>query len=227
MQFTGKCVNVIAGAAMVALFTACTAETAPVEDVSDAGDTAESPTTETAQAPDTSGVAPTSENATIENASMKSVLDRTMTRIDGTPQNLSEYRGKVVLVVNTASKCGLTPQYGELQSLYESKSADGLVILGFPANNFGGQEPGTDSEITQFCTENYGVTFPMFSKISVTGDDQDALFAELSSQTEDPSWNFTKYLIGRDGKLVARFDPKTTPDDAALVGRIEELLNAG
>ncbi len=155
------------------------------------------------------------------------LLDRTMRGIDGSEQDLSRYRGKVVLVVNVASECGLTPQYEGLQSLYEQKRDEGFVILGFPANNFGGQEPGTDGQIVQFCSENYGVTFPMFSKISVLGDDQDALFASLSQESEEPSWNFTKYLIDRDGNLVERFDPRTTPDNPGLIERIDTLLGQG
>ena len=160
-------------------------------------------------------------------ADAETLLDRTMRGIDGSEQDLSRYRGKVVLVVNVASECGLTPQYEGLQSLYEQKKGEGFVILGFPANNFGGQEPGTDEQIVQFCSENYSVTFPMFSKISVLGDDQDALFASLSQESEEPSWNFTKYLIVRDGNLVERFDPRTTPDDPGLVEQIDGLLGQG
>ena len=160
-------------------------------------------------------------------AAAPTLLDRTMRGIDGSEQDLSRYRGKVVLVVNVASECGLTPQYEGLQSLYEQKMDQGFVVLGFPANNFGGQEPGTDAQIVQFCTENYSVTFPMFSKISVLGEDQDALFASLSARSEEPSWNFTKYLIDRDGNLVQRFDPRTKPDDPGLVERIDGLLGQG
>ena len=154
------------------------------------------------------------------------VLGVSMNRIDGQAQDLAAYRGNVVLVVNVASACGLTPQYEALQALYEDKSDDGLVILGFPANNFGNQEPGTNEEIEQFCTGDYGVTFPMFEKISVMGDDQHPLFERLSAEGGAPSWNFTKYLVDRDGRVVARFDPRTAPNDPALVAKIDELLGS-
>jgi len=147
-----------------------------------------------------------------------------MTALDGSERSLTQYNGKVVLIVNTASRCGLTPQYEGLQALYDSKRDDGLVILGFPANNFRGQEPGTDEEIALFCRDNYGVTFPMFSKISVLGEDQHPLYADLSAATEPPSWNFTKYLLDRNGRLVKRFDPRTSPQDPALVAKIDELI---
>ena len=151
-------------------------------------------------------------------------LGFTMHRIDGAEEPLEAYRGRVVMVVNVASACGLTPQYEGLEALYEQHAGDGLVILGFPANNFGGQEPGTNDEIAEFCTGEYGVTFPMFEKISVTGDDQHPLYATLSREGGPPTWNFTKYLLDREGRVVARFDPRTAPNDEALVGRIEELL---
>ncbi|MEZ6234502.1 MAG: glutathione peroxidase [Phycisphaerales bacterium] len=147
-----------------------------------------------------------------------------MHRIDGAEESLEAYRGKVVMVVNVASACGLTPQYEGLEALYERHAGDGLVVLGFPANNFGNQEPGTNDEIAEFCTGEYGVTFPMFEKISVTGDDQHPLYATLSQEGGPPTWNFTKYLIDREGRVVARFDPRTPPSDEALVARIEELL---
>jgi glutathione peroxidase len=148
----------------------------------------------------------------------------TMDRIDGQPESLEDYKGKVVLVVNVASKCGFTPQYAGLEKLYESKKGRGFVILGFPANNFMGQEPGTNDQIKQFCTSEYGVTFPMFAKISVKGADQAPLYRMLSGESEEPSWNFTKYLIGKDGKLVRRFGPRTTPADPELVNEIDRLL---
>ena len=155
-------------------------------------------------------------------------------KMDGSPGSLSEYDGDVVLVVNVASKCGLTPQYTGLQELYAGKQDDGFTILGFPANNFGGQEPGTDDEIAEFCSSEYSVTFPVMSKISVVGDDQHALYTELTQQaptadgkdamrealrghgmepTEDPDvlWNFEKFLIGKDGSVVARFAPAVAP----------------
>jgi glutathione peroxidase len=171
----------------------------------------------------------------------KTLFDFTMTTIDGQERPLREYEGKVVMVVNVASKCGLTPQYEALERLYEEKKDEGFVILAFPANNFGGQEPGTNEEIKTFCTERYEVTFPLFAKISVKGEDQHELYRWLTSQPKpqeggqaaepgavggEIAWNFTKFLIGPDGKPVARFEPRTTPDDPALVAKVEELLAA-
>lgn len=156
------------------------------------------------------------------------VLGYTMNDINGEPQDLAQHRGKVVLIVNTASKCGLTPQYEGLQALYERYQGRGLVILGFPANNFGAQEPGSDEEIAEFCSQNYGVTFPMFSKISVGGDDQAALYKQLTGQPEPiggpVKWNFQKYLVDREGNVVAMFDPPVKPDDERLTAEIERLL---
>lgn len=158
------------------------------------------------------------------------VLDRTMNLIDGTPQDLSEYRGDVVLIVNVASRCGLTPQYEGLQALYEQKRGEGFVVLGFPANDFGGQEPGTNKEIASFCANEYGVTFPVFEKIQVTGGGKHALYAELAGLPEplggEPAWNFTKFLLDRSGRVVARFEPRTSPDDPEVVGAIERLLDS-
>lgn len=154
-------------------------------------------------------------------------LGLTMDRIDGSPEPLSDYEGRVVLIVNVASKCGLTPQYEGLEALYREKKDQGLVILGFPANNFMGQEPGTDQEISQFCTSKYDVTFPMFSKISVTGADQHELYKTLSTVGGEPSWNFTKYLVDRQGHVVERFDPRTTPSDPELRAAIDRLLGTG
>lgn len=161
-------------------------------------------------------------------AESASVLDFTMNGIDGTEQDLSQFKGKVVLIVNVASDCGLTPQYEGLQKLYDAKKERGFVVLGFPANNFGGQEPGTNSQIKEFCTGRYGVTFPIFEKISVMGEDRHPLYARLASQPPpiggDPKWNFTKFLVDRSGKVVGRFEPRTKPDDAALTAQIDELL---
>ncbi len=156
-----------------------------------------------------------------------SMLDFTMNRINGTPEPLSEFKGKVVLVVNTASECGLTPQYAGLESLYDRKKDEGLVILGFPANDFGGQEPGTNAQIAAFCTKDFGVSFPMFQKVTVTGPDACALYQRLTAASEAPTWNFTKYLLDREGHLVKRFGPKTTPDDPELIAEINRLLSAG
>jgi len=157
-------------------------------------------------------------------------LGFTVQRIDGTKQDLSEFKGKVVMIVNTASKCGLTRQYAALEALYQSHKDKGLVILGFPANNFGNQEPGSNEEISEFCSSTYGVSFPMFEKISVKGDDQHPLYKRLSGLPEplggEPKWNFTKFVTDRSGRVVARFEPRTAPDDPALIARIEALLKA-
>ena len=171
-----------------------------------------------------------------------------LTRIDGTPDRLADHGGKVLLVVNVASKCGLTPQYEGLEKLYNAKKAEGFEILGFPANDFGAQEPGTHEEIAEFCKANYGVSFPLFAKADVTGPDQQPLYRALTAAhptkvgpaeefrerlrgfgrtpNEDPDvlWNFEKFLIGRDGKVAGRFAPGTAPDDPALVGAIEAEL---
>ncbi|OAI40089.1 glutathione peroxidase [bacterium SCGC AG-212-C10] len=156
------------------------------------------------------------------------MLDRTMKRVDGTEQSLSEYKGKVVMIVNVASKCGLTPQYEGLQALYNKYQGQGLEILGFPANNFMGQEPGTNEEISSFCELNYGVSFPLFAKISVKGDDIDPLYQELTTAPEpiggDVQWNFQKYLLDREGNVVQKFAPLTKPDDPELVAAVEGLL---
>jgi glutathione peroxidase len=159
---------------------------------------------------------------------MPSLYDFTARSIDGTPVSLSEYRGKVLLIVNTASKCGFTPQYAGLEKLHEDYADRGLVVLGFPCNQFGAQEPGDAAEIANFCTLTYDVKFPMFAKVDVNGDTADPLFAYLKAQakgvlgTEAIKWNFTKFLIDRDGKVIDRFAPTTTPE--ALRGDIEKLL---
>jgi glutathione peroxidase len=154
-----------------------------------------------------------------------------MKRLDGSEQSLGDYRGKVLLLVNVASRCGLTPQYRGLQDLYTRYHAQGFEVLGFPANNFGAQEPGTDEQIQQFCDQNYGVSFPMFSKISVKGADMHPLYAELTSLPApiggEVQWNFQKYLVDRQGNVVAQFNPEVEPDDPSLVARIETLLGVG
>jgi glutathione peroxidase len=168
--------------------------------------------------------------------------------IAGADASLADHSGQVLLVVNVASKCGLTPQYEGLETLYESRREQGFAVLGFPANNFGAQEPGTDSEIAEFCSTSYNVGFPMFSKISVVGEDQHPLYAALTSAVpraegdpdafrdrlrgfgmtpnEDPDvlWNFEKFLVGRDGSVAKRFAPTVTPDDPALLAAIDEEL---
>jgi glutathione peroxidase len=147
--------------------------------------------------------------------------------ISGEKMTLESYRGKVLLIVNTASKCGFTSQYEGLQALYDQYSARGFVVLGFPSNQFMGQEPGTEEEIQSFCSLNYGVSFPLFSKIDVKGADQHPLYQRLTS---DPlfgggiSWNFNKFLIGRDGQVVGRFGSRTKPQDPALIQAIEQAL---
>jgi glutathione peroxidase len=148
--------------------------------------------------------------------------------IDGQPMPFDYYRGEVMLIVNVASQCGYTPQYSALQSVYTKYKDQGLVVVGFPANNFGGQEPGTNQEIKTFCNRKYNVTFPMYSKISVKGTDQAPLYRFLVK--EDPThsgdikWNFTKFLVDRKGNVVRRFEPAVTPDDPQVIAAIEKLL---
>ena len=159
-----------------------------------------------------------------------SVYDFTMPSIDGQETPLASFKGKVALVVNVASRCGYTPQYTALESVYEKYKGDGLVVLGFPANNFMGQEPGSNQEIKTFCTRTYHVSFPMFSKISVKGSDKAPLYQYLTSKEDNPQtggeikWNFTKFLIGRDGSIVARFEPGVTPDSPEVTAAIEKAL---
>lgn len=165
-----------------------------------------------------------------EPPNVASVYDFKMKNIDGSEVKLETYKGKVVMIVNTASKCGLTPQYEGLQKIYDKYKDQNFVILGFPANNFMGQEPGTDTEIKEFCTLKYKVSFPMFSKISVKGTDQHPLYTYLTNEKSNPgfsgdiSWNFEKFLIGKDGKTLARFSPSTKPDDAKIIEAIEKAL---
>lgn len=158
------------------------------------------------------------------------VLGFTMNQIDGTPKNLADFKGQVLLIVNVASKCGYTPQYAGLEALHDAKKDQGFAVLGFPANNFGSQEPGTNEEIASFCTSKFGVSFPMFEKIDVTGDATHPLYKRLAAQPEPvggaPKWNFTKFLVDRSGKVVARYESKVKPDDTALVAKIDELLKS-
>ncbi|HEY5347192.1 MAG TPA: glutathione peroxidase [Rhizomicrobium sp.] len=139
-------------------------------------------------------------------------------RLDGSEQSLADYRGQVLLIVNTASVCGFTPQYAGLEALYKKLHAEGLTVLGFPCNQFGAQEPGSESEISAFCEKNYGVTFPMFAKVEVNGPGAHPLFQFLKHEkrgmlgSEKIKWNFTKFLVGRDGEVAARFAPTTTPE---------------
>lgn len=161
------------------------------------------------------------------NTQAKDLYAFSVKTIEGKDQKLSAYKGKVVLAVNVASKCGLTPQYKGLQALYEKYKDKGLVILGFPANEFNGQEPGTNEEIAEFCSANYGVTFPMFEKIVVKGKETHPLYQWLLASTEnknDIEWNFAKFLIGKDGKVIARYKPQTTPENQELIQAIEKAL---
>jgi glutathione peroxidase len=146
---------------------------------------------------------------------------------DESPQSLCQYKGKVVLVVNTASYCGFTPQYKGLEAMYAKYAAQGLVVLGFPSNDFGKQEPGDAKQIADFCYNTYGVKFPMFSKTEVVGKDTAPLFVALAQATgKRPTWNFHKYLIGRDGQVIASFDSEVTPESVPLVGSVEKALAA-
>jgi len=158
-------------------------------------------------------------------------LDFAMQRLEGGTTHLGRYYGDVVLVVNTASKCGLTPQYQPLQAVHEQYAEQGLKVLGFPANDFNRQEPGTDEQIAAFCERRFGVTFDMFSKIAVKGDGQAPLYRFLTTQTPEEmqgpiSWNFEKFLIARDGTVIARFKPKTKPDSMEVVAAIEAAIEA-
>jgi glutathione peroxidase len=154
-----------------------------------------------------------------------SVYEFTLNSIDGAPAPLAAYKGKVLLLVNVASKCGFTPQYKELEAVYEKYKDQGLVVTGFPANNFGAQEPGTNEEIKTFCTRKYSVTFPMYAKISVKGADIAPLYEYLTkSNGGDIKWNFTKFLIGKDGAIIARFESKVKPDDPEVTAAIEKAL---
>lgn len=151
---------------------------------------------------------------------MTTLSDFSATTLTGQERHLSDYAGQVVLVVNTASACGLTPQYEGLEALYQELRDEGLVVLGFPCNQFGAQESGTEEEIGEFCQMNYGVTFPMFAKIDVNGDDAHPLFEWLKSETKGllggrVKWNFTKFLVGRDGQVITRYAPTTEPADLA------------
>ena len=180
---------------------------------------------------------------------MTTIADIPVTTIGGAPSRLGDFAGRVLLVVNVASQCGLTPQYEGLQSLHARYRDRGFSVLGFPANNFGAQEPGTDDEIQQFCTSKYSVEFPMFSKISVVGEDQHPLYAALTTaapraagdpdafrsrlegfgmtpnQDPDVLWNFEKFLVDRDGSVIGRFAPTVAPDDPELAGAIESALD--
>jgi glutathione peroxidase len=159
-----------------------------------------------------------------------SIYTFTLPSIDGKPMPLADFKGKVVLMVNVASQCGYTPQYTALEALYEKYKDQGFVIVGFPANNFGAQEPGTNEEIKTFCTRNYNVQFPMMSKVSVKGSDTAPLYQYLTDASLHPKtggeikWNFTKFLVDRNGNIVARFEPDVTPDAPPVIAAIEKAL---
>jgi glutathione peroxidase len=163
-------------------------------------------------------------------ATEKTIYDFTLNSIDGQPTPFSSFKGKIVLLVNVASRCGYTPQYAALESIYEKYKSRGFVIVGIPANNFGGQEPGSNQEIMTFCTAKYHVTFPMMAKVSVKGSDITPLYQFLTDKTANPDtggeigWNFTKFLVGPDGKVLARFDSKVEPDSPQVTSAIEKAL---
>lgn len=166
---------------------------------------------------------------------MPSLYDFMAETLDGNPAPLADYRGRVVLIVNTASKCGFTPQYEGLEALWRAYKDKGLTILGFPCNQFGAQEPGTNDEIVQFCSTNYGVSFPMFDKIEVNGEARHPLYRALieaqpqaepstAAASSDVTWNFEKFLVNRKGEAIARFSPRVTPEDSVLRDAVEVAL---
>jgi len=155
-----------------------------------------------------------------------SLHDLSATTIDGKPQNLGDYAGHVALVVNTASACGFTPQYMGLEALWRHYRDKGLVVLGFPSNDFGAQEPGTEAEIATFCSTKFKVSFPMFAKVAVKGAAQSPVYRFLTADHGEPKWNFHKYLVGKDGQVIRAFDSATKPDAPELVAAIEAALAA-
>jgi glutathione peroxidase len=173
--------------------------------------------------------APLAPDRAVAEETAQELLDLSARRLAGSEEPLSRYRGEVLLIVNTASECGYTPQYAGLQALYERYRKDKFNVLGFPSNDFGEQEPGDDRQIGAFCKSNYGVEFPMFSKVRVLGADAHPVYAYLTSLPEPiggaVEWNFQKYLVDRSGNVVARFESETEPDDPALVTALERLLS--
>jgi glutathione peroxidase len=163
-------------------------------------------------------------------AKTQTISDFELDTIDGQAKKLADYAGQVVLLVNVASKCGLTPHYQGLQELYEHNKGRGFTVLGFPCNQFGGQEPGSNAEVKSFCATTYGVTFPMFAKLDVNGANRAPLYAWLTGEKTAPdgpgdiAWNFTKFVIGRDGRVAARFNPRVEPSDPALRAAIDAAL---
>jgi glutathione peroxidase len=175
---------------------------------------------------------PTKAPAVAKDGKPAGPLDFTVKDINGKDANLSQYKGKVVMIVNVASKCGYTPQYEQLEAVYKKYADKGLVILGFPANNFGQQEPGTDEQIETFCKSKFGVTFPMMSKISVLGDDKAPLYKFLTEKqtagdfAAEIGWNFNKFIVDRNGNVIARYNSKVKPDDKLIVDEIDKALAA-
>jgi glutathione peroxidase len=178
--------------------------------------------------PATTTAATTSASTSQANTACPAILQKTFRRLqDEAPQNLCQYAGKVILVVNTASYCGFTSQYEGLEKLYATRAGQGLVVLGFPSNDFGSQEPGNSKQIADFCFNTYGVKFPMFEKSTVKGQQANALYKELIQSTgNSPEWNFHKYLIDSKGKVVSSYPSQTTPDNARLVADINKALSA-
>ena len=158
----------------------------------------------------------------------RGIYDIAVKDIDGKELKLDAYKGKVLLIVNVASKCGLTPQYKSLEAIYQKYKAKGLVVLGFPCNQFAGQEPGTNEEIKEFCSSNYSVTFPLFDKIDVNGAARHPLYVKLAGEDSpfpgDIKWNFGKFLVGRDGQILKRFEPRSAPDSAEIIEAVETAL---
>ncbi|MCU0232701.1 MAG: glutathione peroxidase [Thermoanaerobaculales bacterium] len=177
------------------------------------------------------GAARSSEPKTTKDGAARAVIDQTVQTLQGESLDLATFRGRPMLIVNTASQCGYTPQYAGLQKLHETYGERGLVVIGFPSNDFGGQEPGTAEEIASFCRLNYGVSFPMMAKVRTKGPEQDPVYRTLTTETGEGirgeiRWNFTKFLIDRDGRVVARFEPGVEPTDPKLTAAIEALLPA-
>ena len=170
--------------------------------------------------------------ASTKEKEVKSIYDFALKDINGKEVKLDQFRGKVALIVNTASKCGYTPQYEGLQKIYDQHKDQGFIVLGFPANNFKGQEPGTDEEIKEFCSLRYNVTFPMFAKISVGGEDKHPLYKYLTEKETNPQfageikWNFNKFLVDKNGRIIARFDSGDKPESDKVVQAIEQALKS-
>lgn len=209
-------------AALAACLAAACSSSAP-QPQSQPNETAPVATTTPASAPANTTLKETAMPATNANAGFHALATQTL---DGQPADLAQYKGKVLLVVNTASQCGLTPQYAGLEKLHEELAARGFSVLGFPSNDFGGQEPGTPAEIQQFCSTNYGVKFPLFEKVQTkAGAGQSPVYAWLQSQSGQlPRWNFGKYLISKDGTQVEFFDSRVAPEDPALRSAIDAAL---